>query len=184
MLWDRRWGSSCEKNVLWDIVKKSWWDRRCRKDVIRTKAWGLALCISDALIFSNADHPKSNNYWQFTGDRRPLASSLSWSLFLEWRHIIRRSTTERLAPAKFTFTSTWRVSSHISLHIRTNDCSFIWRTHNRPLIFHTHTTIMNLRSELNTFVKDHFMCHQIYPLFNFHITNNINLCFLYLFLTR
>ena len=35
------------------------------------------LCNSDTYmyVFPSADHAKSNNYWQFTGDRRPLASS-------------------------------------------------------------------------------------------------------------
>ena len=93
-------------------MKKLWENRgekrrkRWRKDVVRrtkniTFYFQLTYSIDKeyilhklgalylwCLCFSNADHAKSNNYWQFTGDRRPLASSFFSFLSLQKWHCV------------------------------------------------------------------------------------------------
>ena len=90
-LWESLWERRCKKGV----VRKMLWERCCEMDVVGKTLWGrqtISLCIFNCHIvfilhrlgasllwcpcFSDADYAKSNNYWQFTGYRRPLASRL------------------------------------------------------------------------------------------------------------
>ena len=95
-LWERRW----KKYVVRKTMRKTLWKVVVRKtnnitlyfqstdvsdnEYILCKVWGFASLMP--MFFSSADHTISNNFWMFTGDRRPLSSSICWLLWYPLGH--------------------------------------------------------------------------------------------------